>query len=64
MPLLQVFADAETDQSVIVELLEQVASVPDEQAATYHFNILAEENSAPNAAIRVLEPVQRRPDGR
>lgn len=40
----EVFADAGTDQSVIVEVLQHSAGVGDADAAAFHFNDIAESN--------------------
>ncbi|XP_078234407.1 ran guanine nucleotide release factor isoform X1 [Pogona vitticeps] len=41
----EVFAHPSTDQSVIVELLEYQAGVPDENAAKYHFEDMADASA-------------------
>nr|XP_060636071.1 ran guanine nucleotide release factor [Anolis sagrei ordinatus] len=41
----EVFVHPSTDQSIIIELLEYQASVPDENAARYHFEDLADSSS-------------------
>ena len=51
----EVFSDAETDQSVIVELLE-MAEAPDEAAALFHFNSLATDNAALSVVLE-QEPI-------
>eukprot|EP00037_Helgoeca_nana_P000073 m.20034 g.20034 ORF g.20034 m.20034 type:complete len:207 (-) comp10103_c1_seq1:9-629(-) len=42
----EVFADALTDQSVIVEVLELEAGQPDDTAAEFHFGSIAHDNDA------------------
>ncbi|KAM8889067.1 ran guanine nucleotide release factor [Synchiropus picturatus] len=42
----EVFAHADTDQSLIVELVEYQAQVADQDAATYHFVDIAGSNKA------------------
>jgi hypothetical protein len=42
----EVFADTETEESIIVELLELEANVPNESCAMYHFQQIAEHNEA------------------
>ncbi|XP_066517930.1 ran guanine nucleotide release factor [Hoplias malabaricus] len=42
----EVFAHAQTDQSVIIELMEHQSQVEDAQAARYHFEDLAGSNKA------------------
>ncbi|XP_067325871.1 ran guanine nucleotide release factor [Anolis sagrei] len=41
----EVFVHPSTDQSIIIELLEYQAGVPDENAARYHFEDLADSSS-------------------
>lgn len=42
----EVFADGSTDQSLVVEILEHQASVPDAAAARHYFDDLATQNEA------------------
>ncbi|CAB4384803.1 unnamed protein product [Rhizophagus irregularis] len=44
----EVFADVNTDQSIIVEILEFVKQVANEDAAKYHFDSIASDNDAEN----------------
>lgn len=47
----EVFVDQNTDQSVIIEILEQVDSATDGDAAKFHFGVLAEDNGAPDSIV-------------
>ncbi|RKP11141.1 hypothetical protein THASP1DRAFT_27058 [Thamnocephalis sphaerospora] len=47
----EVFADTETEESVIVELLELDTDVANEQCARFHFQQIAEHNEAVRAQI-------------
>jgi hypothetical protein len=40
----EVFADVDTDQSFIVELLDLEEGEPDASGATFHFNSIAHDN--------------------
>lgn len=42
----EVFSDPATDQSVMIDLLEQVDSVDPAAASTYHFNTLMSDNAS------------------
>ncbi|KAK9764838.1 hypothetical protein K7432_007345 [Basidiobolus ranarum] len=42
----EVYVDTDTDQSIIVELLELVEEASDEECAKYHFKQIAEHNDA------------------
>jgi hypothetical protein len=50
----EVFSDAASDQSVIVEILEMPTSP--EHAAEFHFGALASDNSAASATIFEVRP--------
>ncbi|KAJ2556375.1 hypothetical protein EV175_002052 [Coemansia sp. RSA 1933] len=50
----EVFTEAETDQSIIVEILESVDHM-EEKAIEYHFNELASTNDAVSSTIRGVE---------
>ncbi len=53
----EVFADANTDQSIIVEILEH-HDVPNSEAAAYHFADIAQANdSQDNSQILSVETV-------
>jgi len=52
----EVFADVDTDQSIIIELLaledgEPITSEPDDRAAAFHFRSLAHDNAASNTVL-------------
>ncbi|KAJ1855842.1 hypothetical protein GGH12_003162 [Coemansia sp. RSA 1822] len=53
----EVFANADTDQSVIVEILESIEQQSHE-AIKFHFEQLAETNEAPNIHIIKTEDVE------
>ncbi|XP_072447640.1 ran guanine nucleotide release factor [Chiloscyllium punctatum] len=56
----EVFVHTDTDQSIIIELLEHQAHVADQEAARYHFADLAGSNDATGvdgAEILSVEPV-------
>ncbi|KAJ1661763.1 hypothetical protein IW140_006457 [Coemansia sp. RSA 1813] len=53
----EVFSDVETDQSIIVEILESV-NHQEEKALEYHFNELASSNDAESSTIRTIERLQ------
>ncbi|EGD82611.1 hypothetical protein PTSG_03267 [Salpingoeca rosetta] len=42
----EVFADASTDQSFIIEILELPPDAPDAEAARFHFDVIASEGGA------------------
>jgi hypothetical protein len=47
----EVFVDKETDISFIIEILAYEESIPDHEAALYHFNDLAQCNGAVSASV-------------
>ncbi|XP_048476046.1 ran guanine nucleotide release factor [Rhincodon typus] len=56
----EVFAHSDTDQSIIIELLEHQNHVPDQEAARYHFADIANSNDATvmdSTKILSVEPV-------
>ncbi|KAJ2847942.1 hypothetical protein GGI22_005843 [Coemansia erecta] len=53
----EVFTNAETDQSIIIEILESVDH-QEEKALEYHFNELASTNDAESSTIRLVEKFQ------
>lgn len=50
----EVFADAQTDQCVIVELLQYESAVRDEESARFFFNEIASSNGCSPADASVL----------
>ncbi|KAJ1967543.1 hypothetical protein IWQ62_001792 [Dispira parvispora] len=52
----EVFVEDDTDQSIIVEILEKV-NVPDSESAKFHFEQLAEDNEASSFAILSDDPI-------
>lgn len=51
--------DQETDQSIIIELLEMVTEASDDEASRYHFQQLAEDNDASDSqvlSVEILDP--------
>eukprot|EP00055_Hartaetosiga_balthica_P003604 m.8412 g.8412 ORF g.8412 m.8412 type:complete len:192 (-) comp3113_c0_seq1:254-829(-) len=55
----EVFADADTDQSFIIELLETPSrdEAPDELASVFHFNSIAHDNDATSTEMESENPV-------
>ncbi|KAI9024025.1 hypothetical protein DFJ74DRAFT_666890 [Hyaloraphidium curvatum] len=51
----EVFVDMNSDDSLIVELLESVKDIDASEAATFHFNNLAEENESTTNTINRIE---------
>ncbi|ORX58398.1 Mog1p/PsbP-like protein [Piromyces finnis] len=47
----EVYVDINTDQSIIVELLEQAEEASNDECGLYHFKQLAEDNNAENFEI-------------
>ena len=47
----EVFADASTDQSVVVEIVQYDSDVSNERASTYYFDDLADCNSAITSTV-------------
>jgi len=47
----EVYVDINTDQSIIVELLEQAEDASNDECGLYHFKQLAEDNKAENFEI-------------
>eukprot|EP00040_Diaphanoeca_grandis_P003931 m.26416 g.26416 ORF g.26416 m.26416 type:complete len:198 (-) comp15398_c1_seq1:324-917(-) len=47
----EVYVRADTDQSVIIELLDTATEASDDAAATYHFNNLATDNDAKASVV-------------
>ncbi|KAI8822245.1 Mog1 protein [Fimicolochytrium jonesii] len=54
----EVFVDVETDQSIVVELLESPEGVAAEDAAKYHFEQLAADNDSGEATILSVEQLE------
>eukprot|EP01112_Ceratiomyxa_fruticulosa_P007383 TRINITY_DN1913_c0_g1_i1.p1 TRINITY_DN1913_c0_g1~~TRINITY_DN1913_c0_g1_i1.p1 ORF type:complete len:195 (+),score=33.26 TRINITY_DN1913_c0_g1_i1:302-886(+) len=54
----EVLVDADSDQSVIVELLAQAEEAPDDQIAKWHFNQLAEDNAAQNPQVLKVSAIE------
>eukprot|EP01111_Echinosteliopsis_oligospora_P010330 TRINITY_DN3190_c0_g1_i1.p1 TRINITY_DN3190_c0_g1~~TRINITY_DN3190_c0_g1_i1.p1 ORF type:complete len:200 (-),score=50.31 TRINITY_DN3190_c0_g1_i1:89-688(-) len=53
----EIFADVETDQSIIIELLDK-AEITDQESITFHFNTLAEDADAQDPVIfQVTSPL-------
>ncbi|CAF1154854.1 unnamed protein product [Adineta steineri] len=57
----EVFMHAQSDQSIIVEILERVNEVSDENAIKYHFDALAEANDAQNTQDHIVDKIQSIP---
>lgn len=57
----EVFADADTDQSLIVEVLERQGAVTDEAIASYLFEDLCEANDVPPGGAQHSAPVRLDP---
>jgi hypothetical protein len=57
----EVFMHAESDQSIIVEILERVDEVSDENAIKYHFDALAEANDAQNLQDHIVDKIESIP---
>lgn len=55
----EVWADAESDRSVVVEILERQAAVADADAAVFLFNDLAEANEATGSQVEVRAAATR-----
>eukprot|EP00730_Choanoeca_flexa_P017360 TRINITY_DN834_c0_g1_i1.p1 TRINITY_DN834_c0_g1~~TRINITY_DN834_c0_g1_i1.p1 ORF type:complete len:193 (+),score=47.50 TRINITY_DN834_c0_g1_i1:122-700(+) len=53
----EVYADAVTDQSIIIEILELADEVAADKAAEFHFNSLAHDNSALESNIEASASV-------
>ncbi|GMH35502.1 hypothetical protein BSKO_03370 [Bryopsis sp. KO-2023] len=47
----EIFADGNTDQSIIVEIVQHVGDVPDAESARYFWNDLAEQNQSQNNTV-------------
>ncbi|CAO3689353.1 unnamed protein product [Umbelopsis vinacea] len=50
----EVFVDASTEQSLIIELLQLVPEALGEEVARYHFQQLAEDNEAKEASVNKI----------
>lgn len=59
----EVFAHAETDQSVIIELLEMASEAPADTAALFHFHSLAHDNNAFATEVEQLPLVSELDNG-
>ena len=59
----EVFVCQETDQSVIVEVLELSEEADVAHAAQFHFNVLAEDNSSSQSSIETESIVQEVTEG-
>ncbi|UJR29239.1 hypothetical protein I4U23_010453 [Adineta vaga] len=57
----EVYMHAESDQSIIVEILERVDEVSDENAIKYHFDALAEANNAENVQDHIIDKIESIP---
>nr|XP_033781501.1 ran guanine nucleotide release factor [Geotrypetes seraphini] len=58
----EIFAHSQTDQSIIIELLEYQVHVSDAEAARYHFEDIASSNEASGpekAEILTVEPIPK-----
>ncbi len=53
----EVFVDATSDQSVIVELLDLAEETSDAECSAFHFNSLAHDNDAEEQSILEQEPI-------
>eukprot|EP00052_Salpingoeca_macrocollata_P000218 m.19191 g.19191 ORF g.19191 m.19191 type:complete len:197 (+) comp10323_c0_seq1:644-1234(+) len=53
-----VYADANTDQSFIIELLDVAEEEADKRAAVFHFNSIAHDNSAQSSELEI-DPLVR-----
>ncbi|KAF9978454.1 hypothetical protein BGZ73_002350 [Actinomortierella ambigua] len=53
----EVFANVDTDQSIIVEILELATDAADDQCAPFHFRQLAEDNDAEDSQILQVKRV-------
>ncbi|KND02003.1 uncharacterized protein SPPG_02509 [Spizellomyces punctatus DAOM BR117] len=51
----EVFVDQNTDQSIIIELLELASDADDAEAANFHFQQLAEDNDAAESRVLSVE---------
>ncbi|CAF0868358.1 unnamed protein product [Rotaria sp. Silwood1] len=54
----EVFMHAESDQSIIVEILERVDEVSDENSIKYHFDALAEANDAKSVQDHIVDRIE------
>ncbi|CAF0993417.1 unnamed protein product [Rotaria magnacalcarata] len=57
----EVFIHAESDQSIIIEILERVNQVSDENAIKYHFDALVEANDAQNIQDHIVDKIEAIP---
>ncbi|KAG0265059.1 hypothetical protein DFQ27_000854 [Actinomortierella ambigua] len=53
----EVFANVDTDQSIIVEILELANDATDDQCAQFHFRQLAEDNDAEDSQVSQVKRV-------
>ncbi|KAJ2579684.1 hypothetical protein GGH95_002976 [Coemansia sp. RSA 1836] len=60
----EVFADAQTDESVIVEILESVDHVSGIEAIKYHYQQVCELNSSSSELITYTGPLDSMPGNR
>ncbi|CAF1215886.1 unnamed protein product [Rotaria sordida] len=54
----EVFMHVQSDQSIIIEILERVDEVSDENAIKYHFDALAEANDANNIQDHIINRIE------
>ncbi|KAG2181329.1 hypothetical protein INT43_008912 [Umbelopsis isabellina] len=54
----EVFVDASTEQSLIIELLQLVAEAQGDEVAKYHFQQLAEDNEAAESTVNKIERLE------
>lgn len=57
----EVFMHSESDQSIIIEILERVDEVAEENAIKYHFDALAEANDAQNNQDHIVDRIESIP---
>ncbi|KAL1921674.1 uncharacterized protein VTP21DRAFT_10316 [Calcarisporiella thermophila] len=55
----EVFVSVNSDQSIIIELLQLADEAPDEDAAKYHFEQLASDNEAESWSIESVIPLSQ-----
>ncbi|KAG8900874.1 hypothetical protein FRC01_010010 [Tulasnella sp. 417] len=59
----EVFLSKDTDISYIIEVLERVEAGKEEEAVKFHFNALADDNSATKTEIELIEEPKTAPAG-
>ncbi|CAF1199045.1 unnamed protein product [Adineta ricciae] len=57
----EVFMHSDSDQSIIVEILERVDEVSEENAIKYHFDALAEANDAQSGQDHIVDKIESIP---